>query len=642
MLEKWFDTKISYRWMLLGVILLAFALRVYRLDSQSLRGDEAASAVYATFASEKIIDISRGTDPHPPLFYASLHGWESLTGLSEFAVRFWVLIPAVLAVPALYVLLRILVNRRVGWAGAMLLAFNSFHIWHSQDVRSYTWLILLGLLASIFLWQALYRQYWHYWASYSVIMAVLFYVHYYAVFFVAFHGLYAVWMMWQQKPKVWLLLRNWLASICVAGIAFLPWLVSSWRFIFGFRGDFDPASPVSVLWRSLYAYSGGVLRSDMQKEFLVLPLIFLVVWGGIILWYNKPAVALFLSLYLAMPLLGIMILSLRGQAFTERYSILAQPAYLAFLAVGIVWLWQRRGWALRWLGWAVLGMFILLNLHAQFRYQFDPDLAKSPQWRQTAEFIIRNWNPATDVIVYNAPDTSVTYYLDARVSGEKPPNVLMPHSADVSPQEVARQMEMLLAGYQRVWFIPVNISGWDDHQVVNQWFERHADRLEQRVFHWTQAELYLTPAEIDRRMVAQPAQFTNGIDLRGFRIADDAETHVFSADGDSLALSLYWQSAGPTESPLTVFVQLIDSTGFLRGGQDNQPVWGTYPTDQWQAGEGIIDKYELSLQADAPPGVYQVWVGLYNPQTGERVPVLDALGELVGDHVVLDVEVEVK
>ena len=189
--------------------------------------------------------------------------------------------------------------------------------------------------------------------------------------------------------------------------------------------------------------------------------------------------------------------------------------------------------------------------------------------------------------------------------------------------------------------MPVNIGGWDDGRLVETWLTRRADRVEQALFHWIRTDLYLTPTEIERAMQPQPVNFTAGITLRGFRVFNtipEGQSEVHLRD-QPLDLSLYWTADGPTETPLTVFTQLIGPHGVFRGGQDNQPVWGTYPTTGWRPGEKIVDKYLIDLQADAPPGDYQVWVGLYDPQTGERVIVLDEAGNPVGDHVVLDLKV---
>jgi hypothetical protein len=39
---------------------------------------------------------------------------------------------------------------------------------------------------------------------------------------------------------------------------------------------------------------------------------------------------------------------------------------------------------------------------------------------------------------------------------------------------------------------------------------------------------------------------------------------------------------------------------------------------------------------DAPPGAYQVEIGLYLLATGQRMPILNEAGEIVADRVLLD------
>jgi hypothetical protein len=59
---------------------------------------------------------------------------------------------------------------------------------------------------------------------------------------------------------------------------------------------------------------------------------------------------------------------------------------------------------------------------------------------------------------------------------------------------------------------------------------------------------------------------------------------------------------------------------------------GFYPTSRWETGELIRDQYDLPIPLDAPEGAYHVEVGLYQSQTGERLPV----GGPHADRVVLD------
>jgi hypothetical protein len=52
---------------------------------------------------------------------------------------------------------------------------------------------------------------------------------------------------------------------------------------------------------------------------------------------------------------------------------------------------------------------------------------------------------------------------------------------------------------------------------------------------------------------------------------------------------------------------------------DHQPLHGTYPTSRWFAGELIREQYELTVPPNLEPGIYTIWIGLWNPLTHERL-----------------------
>ena len=51
---------------------------------------------------------------------------------------------------------------------------------------------------------------------------------------------------------------------------------------------------------------------------------------------------------------------------------------------------------------------------------------------------------------------------------------------------------------------------------------------------------------------------------------------------------------------------------------------GFYPTSRWEVGEIVRDRYDILISPEAPPGEYQIAVGMYLAETGER---LEAIGE---------------
>jgi hypothetical protein len=89
--------------------------------------------------------------------------------------------------------------------------------------------------------------------------------------------------------------------------------------------------------------------------------------------------------------------------------------------------------------------------------------------------------------------------------------------------------------------------------------------------------------------------------------------------GELLGLTLYWLANDASERPLTVFVQLLGQDGRIYAQQDQEPHAGGRPTTGWLEGEYIADTYQLAIDPNAKPGAYQLIVGMYNSQSGERL-----------------------
>ena len=110
--------------------------------------------------------------------------------------------------------------------------------------------------------------------------------------------------------------------------------------------------------------------------------------------------------------------------------------------------------------------------------------------------------------------------------------------------------------------------------------------------------------------------------------------HSPSKPGGQVYLILYWQALGKIEEDYTVFTHLLDSEGRLRAQKDNPPVSGLLPTSAWEVGEFIQDRYILPLAPDVPPGEYQLEIGMYQLETGQRLEVRGGL-EGRGDRILL-------
>lgn len=124
---------------------------------------------------------------------------------------------------------------------------------------------------------------------------------------------------------------------------------------------------------------------------------------------------------------------------------------------------------------------------------------------------------------------------------------------------------------------------------------------------------------------AQPleANFGNLVRLTGYTIEPTQPV-----PGLPLRLTLYWQALAALPDDYTVFVHLRRPGGDTAAQADHRPLDNLYPTSLWPAGEIIRESSYLSLPGDLPPGSYELWVGLYLLETGERLPLQnDTSGE---------------
>jgi hypothetical protein len=221
-------------------------------------------------------------------------------------------------------------------------------------------------------------------------------------------------------------------------------------------------------------------------------------------------------------------------------------------------------------------------------------------------------------------------------------------TAPLSPYATARWREQELEQVRYDLSVPPDLPAGDYTLVINVldasgaplWAE---DMTLAHVEILARDRLFTLPADI-----AYPLDLRLGdvVHLRGFdlRPQTQGEVGVLSAQpGDQIPLKLYWQADGPTDLSYTVFVHLVGPDGMLHGQVDRPPAGGAAPTHSWAEEQVVIDEMLLPVLPDAPAGAYHIAVGLYDPGSGERLPIYDAAGtELSNRQIVLPVEVTVE
>lgn len=103
--------------------------------------------------------------------------------------------------------------------------------------------------------------------------------------------------------------------------------------------------------------------------------------------------------------------------------------------------------------------------------------------------------------------------------------------------------------------------------------------------------------------------------------------------GETRQFVTTWLAEDPIAYPRRVFVHLVDpQTRRIVAQHDGLDS----PTKYWRPDDYITQVHTLLIPADAAPGLYELWVGLYNPMDGKRVLQRNLnQSQPSSDHVVL-------
>ncbi|MBN1399880.1 MAG: glycosyltransferase family 39 protein, partial [Anaerolineae bacterium] len=136
--------------------------------------------------------------------------------------------------------------------------------------------------------------------------------------------------------------------------------------------------------------------------------------------------------------------------------------------------------------------------------------------------------------------------------------------------------------------------------------------------------------------------------LEGYTLYDEAGRERSRVSRpERVILDLYWRATERPEDDYTVFVHLLGEAhnprtqGPVWGQHDSQPGNDSAPTSQWVAGDHLVDRHLVPVDADAPAGEYRIEIGMYG-QDGQRLEITSRDGQPAGDHLVLEDRLSIK
>ena len=337
---------------LIAVMLLAFAVRIWRLEAQSLWYDEG---VTAEIARRGLAELTRWTanDIQPPLYYYVVAGWGRIAGWSEFSLRFPSVVFGVLAVPLMAVLtLRLTRRYSAALLAALFTAVHPLLVYYSQEARMYTLLVTLGILAGYLLVRLADRagRGWPLWAGYVSVAAAAIYTHYFAFFLLLglglAYGLDALWR-WKKRPTTevavtpspWSPVLYLLAANGLVLLLYLPWITAM---ITRLRVDRSYWSGTLKLHEALLhvavSFTSGETVAERLAVWLLAVYGLVTLWAVVRLWRSGASgrrVLLYGGLWLITPVAAVLALSMNLPKFNARYVMVALPGLILLWAGGL-------------------------------------------------------------------------------------------------------------------------------------------------------------------------------------------------------------------------------------------------------------------------------------------------------------------
>ncbi len=185
------------------------------------------------------------------------------------------------------------------------------------------------------------------------------------------------------------------------------------------------------------------------------------------------------------------------------------------------------------------------------------------------------------------------------------------------PDTTLRQLEQIAGQHRQLLVLYRAAEESDPDGLVQGWLAEHGYPSRESWLGPVAAVRVLLPGAEEGWSAAQPeADFDGQLRLRA--VARSAEA---LQAGKLLAVRLDWQALAQPAADYSLFIQLLDAAGQVVTQRDLPLQASGALSSAWQPGQQASTRAALALPADSAPGQYRLIAGLYDPQSGARLPV---------------------
>lgn len=490
--------------LVLAITGIAATLRLWHSTWQSLRLDEGFSIRWSAWPLQPVVQAGKtvvpslfqatASDVHPPAYLLMLHLWMRAFGTDLATLRLPSELAGIAAVPALYLLGSALYGRIAGLYAALLGAISPFWIWHAQEARMYSFLLLFTILGSYGLVVALEGGRRWGWPLFFLASLLAIYTQYFAFTVLAAQ---AVFVLMYRRHYGWGQLLAGASCLLLLALAYLPWLR---MLLITPRGGSDPSlaaptlyTPLIVLVQFVFGYLTVPLTSQVLAAWplLVLGSLALSTFAapagrrGVLLW-----------LLFGLPIALTFAVSLTVRPFlSERYLTVCSPPLYIMLAVVLTRAHGRLARAIV-VGGTIAALLLAYavaerNLANPMAEDYHSVVGAIETQARPGDAVLLDSFFNQDAFSYYAHDSLPIYGVPNSITGTATGN-------NLDPARVQASLRQIEAGRTRLWVLYYLEGNYDRQNIVRRYLDYH-----------TSGHTVLIGGPYARNQPAYPGSYTN-------------------------------------------------------------------------------------------------------------------------------------
>jgi len=335
---------------------------------QSLWFDDDYSVLLAMRPVGDLIHLT-SIDVHPPLYYLLLKGWGMMFGWTDLAMRSLSVLFTVGALAVGGLLVRKMFGNRVAIGSMLLVAIAPLLMRYGFEVRMYAMASFIGICATYTLysaWKSKGKTQIRWLIAYAALLILgLYTVYSLALLWIA-HAAWVVYIMVRQRRKAKDLIP-YISAFVAAAVIYIPWLPTFVSQLS--NGALGPIMEPLKLDQlvGIFSFNTVYLPTDKVNVVQTAALVAVI---GVYIWAipkahkklkAKSGELALLSMYMAVPIIVMMVVSLSKAMYVERY--LSHVAIGMVLLGGVVLVTAADSVEKRWQSYAaylvVFGTFLI-------------------------------------------------------------------------------------------------------------------------------------------------------------------------------------------------------------------------------------------------------------------------------------------